>query len=223
MPRETACSARALHLSHTGDQPLIHPEDYLSATVPLLEAEYATGLWDTDDLLAAVLAFPDDFYHGSHTLVHLNRDELQESDCNIEDGGRRHFAIAFCMHTSRERRLEIHIIGICNRLILPVRTSSCVACAVFLRPANAQIAVITGMFAMESYNWRSMVSPGITGLFNKNCLQSGSNNLMTCYPGDNTYDGVNTVTSLISSVSPYHSIYTTEATNGAWFGKQPGG
>lgn len=80
--------------------------------------------------------------------------------------------------------------------------------------ANAQIAVITGMFAMANYNWRSMVSPGITGLFNANCLKSGDNNLMTCYPGDNTYDGVNTDVSLVSTISPYHSIYTTESTNG---------
>lgn len=71
------------------------------------------------------------------------------------------------------------------------------------------------MFQKANYNWRSMVSPGITGLFNKNCLESGKNNLMTCYPGDNTYDGINTDTSLISSISPYHSMNTTEATNGA--------
>lgn len=76
-----------LLLPSTGMQTLVHSEDYLSVTVPLLEAEHTAGGWDADELLQAVLAYPDDFYHGSHTLIHLSRDELQESDCNIEDGG----------------------------------------------------------------------------------------------------------------------------------------
>lgn len=84
---------------------------------------------------------------------------------------------------------------------------------VFL-PGNARIAVITGMFDNDNYNWRSMTSPGITGLFNTNCLSSGAANLMTCYPGDNTYDGVQTSVSLVSANSPYHGIYTTVSTNG---------
>ena len=48
---------------------------------------------------------------------------------------------------------------------------------------NAQFAVITGLFDSPNYNWRSMTSPRITGLFNKFCLESGRANLMTCYPG----------------------------------------
>lgn len=79
---------------------------------------------------------------------------------------------------------------------------------------NARIAVITGMFDSNNYNWRSMTSPGITGLFNPNCLSSGAANLMKCYPGDNTYDGVQTPVSLVSQNSQFHGIYTTEATNG---------
>lgn len=79
---------------------------------------------------------------------------------------------------------------------------------------NAQIAVITGMFDNDNYNWRSMTSPGITGLFNANCLASGAANLMRCYPGDNTYDGELTTVSLVNMESQFHSIYTTVATNG---------
>ncbi|CBN75521.1 conserved unknown protein [Ectocarpus siliculosus] len=86
----------------------------------------------------------------------------------------------------------------------------------------------------DNYNWRSLTSPGITGHFNKFCLTSATSNLMkdscmrvykprglrtlcqtlTCAPGDNTYDGVQTDVSLISSVSQFHSIYTTESNNG---------
>lgn len=68
---------------------MVHPMDYLTTTVPLLEAEYAAGGWDADTLLASVLSLDADFYHQSHTLIHLSRDELQESDCNVEDGGMR--------------------------------------------------------------------------------------------------------------------------------------
>lgn len=75
---------------------------------------------------------------------------------------------------------------------------------------NAQIAVIAGLFEHETYDWRSMTTPGITGLFNKNCLTSAADNLIMCAPGDNTYDGVQTNVSLISSVSQFHSLYTTE-------------
>ncbi|CAN0428257.1 unnamed protein product [Pylaiella littoralis] len=80
---------------------------------------------------------------------------------------------------------------------------------------NVQIALMTGMWESDNYNWRSMVSPGITGLFNKNCLESAAANLMTCYPGDNTYDGtVAGASVLINTESQFHSIYTTESGNG---------
>lgn len=82
---------------------------------------------------------------------------------------------------------------------------------------NAQIAVLTGMFGSDNYNWRSMTSPGITGLFNSNCLRSGAANLMTCYPGDNTFDGVQTAVSLVNSNSQFHSLTTTVATNGEFY------
>lgn len=62
--------------------------------------------------------------------------------------------------------------------------------------------------------WGSMTTPGITGLFNKNCLESAMNNFITCAPGDNTWDGLQTNISLISDVSQFHSIYTTEEGNG---------
>ena len=71
------------------------------------------------------------------------------------------------------------------------------------------------MFERDTYNWRSMTNPGITGLFNKNCLESAISNLITCAPGDNTYIGGDvTPVSLISDVSQFHSIYTTEEGNG---------
>lgn len=79
---------------------------------------------------------------------------------------------------------------------------------------NAQIAVLTGMFENENYNWRSQTMPGITGLFNKFCLATATANLMTCAPGDNTFDGVFSTVSLVSDVSEFHSIYTTEDTSG---------
>lgn len=71
------------------------------------------------------------------------------------------------------------------------------------------------MYEAETYNSRSMTNPGITGLFNKNCLKSAMDNLITCAPGDNTYVGSEEVPiRLISDVSQFHSIYTTEETNG---------
>lgn len=74
-----------------------------------------------------------------------------------------------------------------------------------------------GMYGADTYNWRSMTNPGITGLFNKNCLQSAMDNFITCAPGDNTYVGSEDVpVSLISDESQFHSIYTTEATNGKY-------
>ncbi|CAN0017372.1 unnamed protein product, partial [Ectocarpus sp. 13 AM-2016] len=80
---------------------------------------------------------------------------------------------------------------------------------------NARLAVMFGMFDNDNYNWRSMTSPGITGLFNPNCLQSGDENLMKCYPGDNTYSGPPlTDVSLINENNQFHSLTTTVGTNG---------
>lgn len=76
------------------------------------------------------------------------------------------------------------------------------------------MAVLFGLFESDNYNWRSMTSPGITGLFNPHCLKSGADNLMKCYPGDNTYNGVQTAVSLINMENQFHSITTTVETNG---------
>ena len=76
------------------------------------------------------------------------------------------------------------------------------------------MAVLFGLFDSDNYNWRSMTSPGITGLFNNHCLLSGQNNLMKCYPGDNTYDGVQTEVSLVNLENQFHSLKTTVETNG---------
>ena len=75
------------------------------------------------------------------------------------------------------------------------------------------MAVLLGMFESDNYSWRSMTSPGITGLFNEHCLGSGAANLMTCYPGDNTFDGVLTTVRLIAE-NPFHSVTTTVEVNG---------
>lgn len=77
---------------------------------------------------------------------------------------------------------------------------------------NSWIAVITGLFDADTYAGRSMTTPGITGLFNKNCLKSAMDNKITCAPGDNTWDNSSPTVnvSLISDVSQFHSIYTTE-------------
>lgn len=77
------------------------------------------------------------------------------------------------------------------------------------------MAVLLGLFDSDKYNWRSMTSPRITGLFNSNCLQSGADNLMKCYPGDNTYSGAPlTDVSLINPDNQFHSVTTTVLVNG---------
>lgn len=94
------------HVRYIGTQALVHPTDYLTVNVSQMEAEYDNKEWDADDLLKKVLEYTDDFFHGSHTLVHLNRDELQQSDCNIEDGGKRQFFL--CSTTVGTNLLRNH-------------------------------------------------------------------------------------------------------------------
>ncbi|CAB1101161.1 unnamed protein product [Ectocarpus sp. CCAP 1310/34] len=149
----------------------VHDTNWLATNVPLMQQDMADGTWEAnDDLLAEVISHldtPSTFYHGHHTLIHLSRDQLRESDCVTEDTG------------------------------------------------NVQIALMTGMWDSDNYNWRSMVSPGITGLFNENCLDSAAQNLMVCYPGDNTFDGtVSGAAILINEDNQFHSIYTTVSNNG---------
>lgn len=79
------------------------------------------------------------------------------------------------------------------------------------------MAILLGLYEHPNYCWRSMVSPGITGLFNPFCLQSGDENLMTCYPGDNTFTSANvnpSTVSLINEDNQFHSLTTTTGTNG---------
>ncbi|CAM9520719.1 unnamed protein product, partial [Ectocarpus fasciculatus] len=149
----------------------VHDTNWLATNVPLMQQDMADGTWEAnDDLLVATISYldtPSTFYHGHHTLIHLSRDQLRESDCVTEDTG------------------------------------------------NVQIALMTGMWDSDNYNWRSMVSPGITGLFNENCLDSAAQNLMVCYPGDNTFDGtVSGATILVNEDNQFHSIYSTVDTNG---------
>lgn len=75
--------------------------------------------------------------------------------------------------------------------------------------------MLLGLFDHDNYNWRSMTSPGITGLFNPNCLQSGAENLMKCYPGDNSWSGPPlTDVSLIHPDNQFYSVSTTVDVNG---------
>lgn len=53
-----------------------------------MTAEFNSGAWDTDDLLVKSLELKDKFYWQSHTLSHLSRDNLGQSDCDTEDGGK---------------------------------------------------------------------------------------------------------------------------------------
>ncbi|CBJ25809.1 conserved unknown protein [Ectocarpus siliculosus] len=96
-------------------------------------------------------------------------------------------------------------------LLVELRETDCVT----EDTGNVQIALMTGMWDSDNYNWRSMVSPGITGLFNENCLDSAAQNLMVCYPGDNTFDGtVSGAAILVNEDNQFHSIYTTTSNNG---------
>lgn len=63
------------------------PVGWLATAVPGMTAEFAAGSWAADGLLGWVLANLDTFWWQSHTLSHLSRDDLGESDCTIEDGG----------------------------------------------------------------------------------------------------------------------------------------
>ncbi|CAM9972579.1 unnamed protein product [Choristocarpus tenellus] len=145
-----------------------HDENWLTTAVPGMQNEYEAGGWANDDLLAAVLTeeVKTTFHWQSHTMSHLARDNLGQSDCTIEDTG------------------------------------------------NVELVKAVGFYyGNENYNWYSMTSPGITGLFNEFCLSSGAAALMTCYPGDNTYlPGVTSV-SLVAD-NPFHPLTTTVSTNG---------
>lgn len=61
-----------------------------------IKAEYDSGLYASDDLLARVQADLGAFYWQSHTLSHLSRDNLGKNDCDIEDGGQPTFVGKTC-------------------------------------------------------------------------------------------------------------------------------
>lgn len=60
---------------------------WLETAVPGMTAEFNSGAWASDTLLSWVLDNLDKFWWQSHTLSHLARDNLGQSDCSIEDGG----------------------------------------------------------------------------------------------------------------------------------------
>lgn len=68
--------------------PPIVDTTWLSRAVPGMTAEFEAGEWASDDLLEAAISLKDDFFWQSHTFSHLARDDLGESDCQAEDGGK---------------------------------------------------------------------------------------------------------------------------------------
>lgn len=72
-------------------QGIVHDVNWLATNVPLMQSDMADGTWEAnDDLLAEVISYldtPSTFFHGHHTLIHLSRDQLRESDCFTEDTG----------------------------------------------------------------------------------------------------------------------------------------
>lgn len=63
------------------------PTDWLTSAVPGMTSEFNSGDWNSDDLLGWCVNNKQAFWWQSHTLTHLARDNLGESDCTIEDGG----------------------------------------------------------------------------------------------------------------------------------------
>lgn len=90
-PLLPVCGASALSLSTMpgtlGMDPILPTTWFSQDTVDGMAAEFAAGSWDVDALLTAVIGSLDDFYWQSHSLCHLARDNLAESDCDAEDGG----------------------------------------------------------------------------------------------------------------------------------------
>ena len=80
---------------------------------------------------------------------------------------------------------------------------------------TTEIANIIGLWESPYYNPRSMVTGGITGLYNPACLQTAADVLIKCFPGDNSFNPDNgTPVSLVNDDNQFHSIFTTTSTNG---------
>ena len=81
--------------------------------------------------------------------------------------------------------------------------------------ATAEISHIMGLFESDQYNSRSMITGGITGLFNPACLQTAKDVGIMCFAGDNSFTPENnTPVNLVNTENQFHSIYTTTSTNG---------
>lgn len=86
-------------------QSTVHDLNWLYDNLPTMKADFNSGSWTTsDDTLAKVLEYintPGTFFHQSHTLIHLSRDQLRYSDCYTEDTGKRDGARAWnCIEDS---------------------------------------------------------------------------------------------------------------------------
>ena len=188
-----------------------------------------SGLFEKDDLLARVQADLDAFYWQSHTFSHLARDNLGLNDCRTEDAGEsrqdatRMFSPGLSCPTSRSQVISRWVAGLGPKTFSQriAHVSIGPPCPLALHSkffsGNTQMAILLDLYDSNNYCWRSMTSPGITGLFNPFCLQAGDENLMKCYPGDNTYTLANTnpaTVSLINEDNQFHSLTTTTATNG---------
>ncbi|CAM9195752.1 unnamed protein product [Ectocarpus sp. 8 AP-2014] len=77
----------------------VHDTNWLATNVPLMQQDMADGTWEAnDDLLVAVISYldtPSMFYHGHHTLIHLSRDQLRESDCITEDTAAQNLMVCY--------------------------------------------------------------------------------------------------------------------------------
>lgn len=212
--------------------PQITRLDWLSTTfnpadgVDGIAADIDAGLFAADDLLVYVQNNLDAFYWQSHSFSHLARDDLGVNDCLAEDAGKENFGLrkGRSLLGGRGRRWCRGVSGVTrgrtkSARLISASGPSCalvVPLAVASYTGNAQMAILLGLYDSPNYNWRSMTSPAITGLFNKYCLQAAADNLMKCYPGDNTYTLENNppTVSLINEDNQFHSQTTTVATNG---------
>ncbi|CAM9155683.1 unnamed protein product [Discosporangium mesarthrocarpum] len=117
-------------------------------------------------------------------------------------------------HKYREGSHRQFILSLSHLFCICTYSRTLFAFLFFLWPGNVEVARLMNFyFDNPNYNWRSMTSPGITGLFNRFCLESGANQLMKCYPGDNTFSGIFTTVSLVAE-NEYHPLTTTVETNG---------
>ncbi|CBJ25804.1 conserved unknown protein [Ectocarpus siliculosus] len=77
----------------------VHDTNWLATNVPLMQQDMADGTWEAnDELLVAVISYldtPSTIYHGHHTLIHLSRDQLRETDCVADDTAAQNLMVCY--------------------------------------------------------------------------------------------------------------------------------